>query len=51
VLLNVTSDYVMTTLSKGQIPLRYPVADQVADRRVRVVCVSQAGQKLIESQL
>ena len=41
--------------SKGQVPLRYPVADQVvdlvADLCVRVVCVSQAGRKLVESQL
>jgi len=45
----------MTLLVKGQIPLRYSVADQVADLdadlRVRVVCVSQAGRKLVESQL
>ena len=27
------------------------VADLVADLRVRVVCVSQAGRKLVESQL
>ena len=37
---------------KGQIPLRYPVADQVAelvaDLRVRVACVSQAGRKLLK---
>jgi len=33
------------------IPLRYPVADMVADLRVRVVCVSQAGRKLVDSQL
>jgi len=36
--------------NRGQIPLRYSVADQVADLdtdlRVRVVCVSQAGRKL-----
>jgi len=36
-------------------PLRYPVADQVADLdadlRVRVVCVSQTGRKLVQSQL
>jgi len=38
-------------LGKGHIPLRYPVADQVADLRARVVCVSQAGRKLVESQL
>jgi len=40
---------------KGQIPLRYPVAEQVAelvaDLRVRVACVSQAGRKLLKSQL
>jgi len=40
-------------ISKVQIPLRYPVADQVADLdtdlRVRVVCVTQAGRKLVES--
>jgi len=36
-------------------PLRYPVADQAADPdadlRVRVVCVSHAGRKMVESQL
>ena len=41
---------------EGQIPLRCPVADQVADvdadLRVRVVCVSQAAaRKPVESQL
>jgi len=35
----------------GQTPLRYPVADQVTDLRVRVVCMSQAGRKMVESQL
>jgi len=35
------------------IPLRYPMADQVADADlcVRVVCVSQTGRKLVESLL
>jgi len=40
---------------KGQIPLRYPVADQVADLnadlRVRVVCVSCACRRPVESWL
>ena len=44
-----------TKFGTGQIPLRYPAADQitdlVADLRVRVVCVSQTGRKLVESQL
>jgi len=44
----------MTLLVKGQIPLR-TVAEQVADLDadlcVRVVCVPQAGRKLVESQL
>ena len=43
------------TVVKGQVPLLFPVADQVADLvadlRVRVVCVSQTGRKLVESQL